>query len=60
MQRTDLEYSKLLQLIKKYLDKGRTESQAFLNWFLENIYRQRWLRLVGQRPPFLKWHLADC
>jgi len=39
MQRTDLEYSKLLQLIKKYLDKGRTESHAFLNWFIENIYR---------------------
>ena len=39
MQFTDLEYSKLLQLIQKHLDKGRTESQAFLNWFLENIYR---------------------
>ncbi len=39
MQSTDLEYSKLLPLIQKHLDKGRTESQAFLNWFLENIYR---------------------
>ena len=39
MQRTDPEYSKLLQLIKRYLDKGRTESHAFLNWFIENIYR---------------------
>lgn len=39
MQRADLEYSKLLQLIQKHLNKGRTEAQAFLNWFLENIYR---------------------
>jgi hypothetical protein len=39
MVRADLEYSKLLRLIKKYTDKGRTETQAFLNWFLENIYR---------------------
>lgn len=39
MKREDLEYSKLLQLIKKHTDKGRTESQAFLNWFLENIFR---------------------
>lgn len=39
MQQTDLEYSKLLHLIQKHLDKGRTESRAFLNWFLENIYR---------------------
>lgn len=35
----DLEYSKLVRLVKKYTDKGRTESQAFLNWFLENIFR---------------------
>lgn len=39
MKREDLEYSRLLQLIKKHTDKGRTESQAFLNWFLENIFR---------------------
>ena len=39
MKSSDLEYSKLIPLIKKYLDKGRTESQALLNWFLENIYR---------------------
>ena len=32
-------YSALKPLLSKYEDKGRGESIAFLNWFLENIFR---------------------
>lgn len=39
MKSEDLEYPKLLTLINTSLNKGRTESRAFMNWFLENIYR---------------------
>jgi hypothetical protein len=39
MKPSDLQYSRLQKIIKRYVSKGRTESQAFLNWFLENIYR---------------------
>lgn len=38
MQADDLEYKTLLILSQKHLEKGRPESAAFLNWFLENIY----------------------
>jgi hypothetical protein len=39
MQDSDLDYAKLVTIIKPYIDKGRPISIAFLNWFLENIYR---------------------
>jgi hypothetical protein len=39
MQEADLEFAKMAALIKPYTDKGRPISIAFLNWFLENIYR---------------------
>jgi hypothetical protein len=39
MQENDLEFSELVKLIKPYTDKGRPVSIAFLNWFLEHIYR---------------------
>ena len=39
MQVSDLEYTPLSALLKKYDGKGRRESANFLNWFLENIYR---------------------
>ena len=35
----DLDYSNLVDLIKPYKISGRTESTAFLHWFLVNIYR---------------------
>jgi hypothetical protein len=35
----DLEYAKMAQMVKPYTDKGRPISIAFLNWFLEHIYR---------------------
>jgi len=34
-----LEYAKMAQMVKPYTDKGRPISIAFLNWFLEHIYR---------------------
>ena len=34
-----LDYSNLIDLIKVYKISGRTESTAFLHWFLVNIYR---------------------
>jgi Restriction endonuclease len=39
MQGTDLDYAKMVATIKPYTDKGRPISIAFLNWFLEHIYR---------------------
>jgi hypothetical protein len=39
MQPADLEYPKLLELLPAYQRKGLSESAAFLNWFLENIFR---------------------
>jgi hypothetical protein len=35
----DLSYGSLVDLIKPYTEKGRPFSIAFLNWFLEHIYR---------------------
>jgi hypothetical protein len=39
MKDADLEYAKMVTTIKPYTDKGRPISIAFLNWFLEHIYR---------------------
>nr|WMC97246.1 AIPR family protein [Aminobacter aminovorans] len=39
MKAQDLEYVELLKIVKQYIDKGRPVSIAFLNWFLEHIYR---------------------
>jgi hypothetical protein len=39
MNTADLNYGSLRKLIARYTNKGRSESAAFLNWFLENIYR---------------------
>ena len=39
MQPTDLAYPRILELLPAYTRKGLTESAAFLNWFLENIFR---------------------
>ncbi|HEY4142795.1 MAG TPA: restriction endonuclease, partial [Pseudolabrys sp.] len=39
MQDGDLEYANMVATIKPYTDKGRPISIAFLNWFLEHIYR---------------------
>ena len=35
----NLDYSNLLKITKPYKKTGRTESTAFLHWFLVNIYR---------------------
>lgn len=35
----DLSYPNVLTLIQTHLKQGRTESRAFLAWFLENYYR---------------------
>ena len=35
----DLSYSELLKFVEPYLGGPRTESRAFLAWFLENVYR---------------------
>lgn len=35
----DLDYANLVQVIQAYKVSGRTESSAFLTWFLVNIYR---------------------
>ena len=35
----NLDYSNLIEIIKPYKTTGRTESAAFLHWFLVNIYR---------------------
>jgi len=34
----DLHYQNALKLAAKHTEKGRPESAAFLNWFLENLY----------------------
>jgi hypothetical protein len=39
MKGADLEYAKMVAIIKSYTNKGRPISIAFLNWFLEHIYR---------------------
>jgi hypothetical protein len=39
MQAHDLEYPTILDLLPAYQRKGLSESAAFLNWFLENIFR---------------------
>lgn len=39
MNPADLEYAPMLVAIKPFMDKGRPASIAFLNWFLEHIYR---------------------
>jgi hypothetical protein len=39
MEPKDLEYGNLKKMIEIYESKGRPESPAFLNWFLENVYR---------------------
>lgn len=39
MKPEDLEFSSMLIAIKPFTDKGRPASIAFLNWFLEHIYR---------------------
>jgi hypothetical protein len=38
-QQLDLTYPNILSHLKFHLHKGRTESRAFLAWFLENFYR---------------------
>ena len=35
----DLTYSSIVKKISKYVAEGRTESRAFLIWFLEHYYR---------------------
>lgn len=35
----NLDYSSISNLIQRFLVKGRTESRAFLVWFLKNFYR---------------------
>lgn len=35
----DLDYSNLLKIVQPYKVEGRTDSTAFLHWFLVNIYR---------------------
>lgn len=39
MKTTDLEYEKLVKLIEPFAIDDRTESAAFLRWFLANIFR---------------------
>lgn len=39
MKEDDLDYANMAKMIKSYTDKGRPISIAFLNWFLEHIYR---------------------
>ncbi len=41
MKKSDLTYANLVTLIKPYTDKGRPISIAFLDWFLEHIYRTK-------------------
>lgn len=35
----DLDYPQLLDLFKEYIDPKRSDSAAFLIWYLENYYR---------------------
>ena len=39
MKEEELKYQNLKKRLSPYEEKGRGESIAFLNWFLENIYR---------------------
>lgn len=39
MSTVDLSYEPLIELITSYQAKARTESRAFLAWYLENVYR---------------------
>ena len=39
MEAQDLEYTRLKAILAPYEEKGRGEAIAFLNWFLENIFR---------------------
>lgn len=39
MTEDDLLYASLLKRLAPFVDKGRSESTSFLNWFLMNIYR---------------------
>ena len=39
MKIEDLEYSNLGAVLAPYIKKGLPESAAFLDWFLENIFR---------------------
>lgn len=39
MKPADLDYSNLVEIIKPFTNKGLPESAAFLNWFLEHIFR---------------------
>lgn len=38
MKANDLSYQSVLALSAKHIEKGRGESAAFLNWFLENVF----------------------
>ncbi|MEG3145038.1 AIPR family protein [Sphingomonas sp. RT2P30] len=38
MKPEDLDYKSILSLASKHIAKGRSESAAFLNWFLEEVY----------------------
>lgn len=38
MSPDELHYQNVLALAQKHIEKGRPESAAFLNWFLENVY----------------------
>jgi hypothetical protein len=39
MKESELEFANMLEVIKPHINKGRPISIAFLNWFLEHIYR---------------------
>ncbi|WP_152046031.1 AIPR family protein [Aureimonas psammosilenae] len=39
MKSNELTYNSLQRILSPFVAKGRSESAAFLNWFLENIYR---------------------
>ena len=39
MRPNDIDYENLKPVLASYEEKGRGESVAFLNWFLENIFR---------------------
>ena len=38
MKPEDLHYQNVLKLASKHIEKGRPESAAFLNWFLEDVF----------------------
>ena len=50
----DLTGTRQILLEQALLALGRLDSVSTL------LPDQRWLRLVGQCRPFLKWRLADC